>query len=155
MMVGGQARMSAKQSQTPLFRPSPWLAGTAVRCTHILLLSRSTYAWRIARRTSQSTCDMYESLRGAYLSPVERPGYRTVELYGRSCSFHVCVVLIRGSNMQRENVYKHFRFTPKLAVQSMLGLIVVPGLIYYIAASTDVRWFTRRSSSTLTHMFYR
>jgi len=41
--------------------------------------------------------------------------------------------------LQREDVYKHFKFTSRTAVISILGLLVFPASIYWVAASTDVR----------------
>lgn len=43
-------------------------------------------------------------------------------------------------NSMRENVYKHFRFTPKATIQSLVGLVVIPGLIYYTCAVTDLKF---------------
>ncbi|KAI0340192.1 hypothetical protein BDW22DRAFT_1486445 [Trametopsis cervina] len=54
-------------------------------------------------------------------------------------------------NSMRENVYKHFRFTPKTTIQSILGLVVIPGIVYYVAASTDLKykWNGRRKGESL------
>jgi len=40
----------------------------------------------------------------------------------------------------REDVYKHFKFTPRAAMISIVGLFVFPASIYWVAASTDLRW---------------
>ncbi|KAI0811191.1 hypothetical protein BC629DRAFT_1589925 [Irpex lacteus] len=51
----------------------------------------------------------------------------------------------------REDVYKNFRFTPKAAITSIVGMIVFPGLIYWTAASTDLKykWTGRRKDENL------
>lgn len=36
-------------------------------------------------------------------------------------------------------MYKHFKFTPRAAVISIVGLLAFPASIYWVAASTDVR----------------
>jgi hypothetical protein len=41
---------------------------------------------------------------------------------------------------KREDVYKHFKFTPRAAIISIVGLFVFPASIYWVAASTDVRF---------------
>jgi len=43
-------------------------------------------------------------------------------------------------NLMREDVYKHFKFTPRAAVISIVGLLVFPASIYWVAANTDSRW---------------
>ncbi|KAI0702330.1 hypothetical protein BC835DRAFT_1411154 [Cytidiella melzeri] len=55
-------------------------------------------------------------------------------------------------NSMRENVYKSFRFTPKATVQVFVGLVAFPALIYYAAASTDLKykWTGRRKGESLT-----
>lgn len=40
---------------------------------------------------------------------------------------------------KREDVYKHFKFTPRAAVISIVGLFAFPASIYWVAANTDVR----------------
>ena len=42
--------------------------------------------------------------------------------------------------LQREDVYKHFKFTPRTAVISIIGLFAFPASIYWVAANTDVRF---------------
>ncbi|KAI0094099.1 hypothetical protein BDY19DRAFT_297810 [Irpex rosettiformis] len=45
----------------------------------------------------------------------------------------------RWVNM-REDVYKTFRWTPKTTMTGIVGLIVFPGLIYWAASSTDLKY---------------
>lgn len=43
-------------------------------------------------------------------------------------------------NLMREDVYKHFRWSPRITAQVIGGMIVFPLTIYYIASKTDLRW---------------
>ncbi|KAI0956880.1 hypothetical protein AcW1_005456 [Taiwanofungus camphoratus] len=43
-------------------------------------------------------------------------------------------------NHMRENVYKHFRFTPRTTFQSICGLVLFPGAILYLASKQDGKW---------------
>ncbi|TFK55300.1 hypothetical protein OE88DRAFT_1805666 [Heliocybe sulcata] len=43
-------------------------------------------------------------------------------------------------NAMRENAYQHFRFTPRNTIISLLGMVIVPGTILYVASQTDERW---------------
>ncbi|OBZ75068.1 hypothetical protein A0H81_04711 [Grifola frondosa] len=43
-------------------------------------------------------------------------------------------------NTMREDMYKHFRFTPRTVWQSIIGLVVFPGAVYYISLKTDSKW---------------
>jgi len=45
----------------------------------------------------------------------------------------------RWNNM-RENAYKHFRFTPRTTWQSLCGLVLIPGAIFYLASNQDMKW---------------
>lgn len=45
----------------------------------------------------------------------------------------------RSPPIQREDVYKHFRWSPRITAQVIGGMIVFPLTIYFIAAKTDVR----------------
>lgn len=40
---------------------------------------------------------------------------------------------------QREDVYKHFRFTSRTALLSFTGLVLIPVTFYCVASSADVR----------------
>jgi hypothetical protein len=40
---------------------------------------------------------------------------------------------------QREDVYKHFRFTSRASWISLTGLVLVPGALLYWSAQQDVR----------------
>ncbi|EGN96224.1 hypothetical protein SERLA73DRAFT_59380 [Serpula lacrymans var. lacrymans S7.3] len=41
---------------------------------------------------------------------------------------------------QREDAYKHFRFTPRTTWIAMCGFVFVPGAIYYVASQTHLQW---------------
>jgi hypothetical protein len=41
-------------------------------------------------------------------------------------------------NLQREDVYKHFRFTSRASWISLTGMILVPGALLYLSAQQDV-----------------
>lgn len=41
--------------------------------------------------------------------------------------------------IQREDAYKHFRFTRRTTLISLTGFVFVPGAIYYLASQTQVR----------------
>jgi len=58
---------------------------------------------------------------------------------------------IERFNAMRENVYKHFRFTPRAAVQSIVGLVAFPVAIYLVSAATDTRynWVGKRKGESL------
>ncbi|KAH8102848.1 hypothetical protein BXZ70DRAFT_1006039 [Cristinia sonorae] len=58
---------------------------------------------------------------------------------------------IERHNNMRENVYKHFRFTPRAAVTSIIGLVAFPLAIYAVTSSTDLRWnwVAKRKDETL------
>ncbi|KAI0073404.1 hypothetical protein K474DRAFT_1710738 [Panus rudis PR-1116 ss-1] len=43
-------------------------------------------------------------------------------------------------NTMREDVYKYFRWTPRTTITAVIGLGVVPGLIYYLASKEDYKW---------------
>lgn len=43
-------------------------------------------------------------------------------------------------NAMRENAYKHFRFTSRTAWQSIAGLILFPGAIYWLSSNQDTKW---------------
>ncbi|KAJ2930093.1 hypothetical protein H1R20_g7034, partial [Candolleomyces eurysporus] len=43
-------------------------------------------------------------------------------------------------NTMRESVYLKFKWTRKTVVTSVLGFIVVPGLLYYTTVKTNQRW---------------
>jgi len=51
-------------------------------------------------------------------------------------------------NAMRENAYKHFRFTPRTTIQSLCGLVVVPGVVLYIASQTNLKWEWRGKLKT-------
>lgn len=42
-------------------------------------------------------------------------------------------------HFQREDVYKHFRFTSRASWISLTGLVLVPGALLYWSAQQDVR----------------
>ena len=54
--------------------------------------------------------------------------------------------------LQREDVYKHFKFTPRTAVISIVGLFVFPASVYWVAANTDVRSAKPRNTRVLAHL---
>jgi len=41
---------------------------------------------------------------------------------------------------QREDAYKHFRFTPRTTIVSLMGFVFVPGAIYYLSTQTTNKW---------------
>jgi hypothetical protein len=43
------------------------------------------------------------------------------------------------THFQREDVYKHFRFTSRASWISLTGLVLVPGALLYLSAQQDVR----------------
>ncbi|KZT03404.1 uncharacterized protein LAESUDRAFT_659799, partial [Laetiporus sulphureus 93-53] len=49
----------------------------------------------------------------------------------------------------RTDVYKHFRFTPKTTIQSIVGMIVIPGALFYLAYDQDWSWAGKLKSETL------
>jgi hypothetical protein len=57
----------------------------------------------------------------------------------------VAVLLDKQLNilhLQREDVYKHFRFTSRASWLSLTGLVLVPGAILYLSARQDVRFLS-------------
>ncbi|THG92971.1 hypothetical protein EW026_g8123 [Hermanssonia centrifuga] len=47
---------------------------------------------------------------------------------------------IDSFSLLRSSYYQRFRFTPKLAVTSIIGMIAVPAAVYYIAENQDRKW---------------
>ncbi|EPQ58482.1 hypothetical protein GLOTRDRAFT_126980 [Gloeophyllum trabeum ATCC 11539] len=43
-------------------------------------------------------------------------------------------------NSMRENAYKHFRFTPRNTFIALVGVVIVPGAVLYLASQTDNKW---------------
>lgn len=53
--------------------------------------------------------------------------------------------------LQRESVYLKFKWTRKTVVTSVLGFIVVPGVLYWATVKSNVSPFASRSNLPLTH----
>ncbi|TCD59818.1 hypothetical protein EIP91_011397 [Steccherinum ochraceum] len=58
---------------------------------------------------------------------------------------------IERMNTMREDVYKHFRFTPRAAIISIIGVVAFPAAIYFLTSSTDLRynWIAKRKDESL------
>ncbi|KZT28607.1 hypothetical protein NEOLEDRAFT_1175902 [Neolentinus lepideus HHB14362 ss-1] len=57
-------------------------------------------------------------------------------------------------NAMRENAYKYFRFTPRNTFIGIVGVVIVPGTLLYIASQTDNKWNfngKRKGESLLIH----
>jgi hypothetical protein len=48
--------------------------------------------------------------------------------------------------LQREDVYKHFRFTSRASWISLTGMLLVPGALLYLSAQQDVRALIARGT---------
>ncbi|KDQ59415.1 hypothetical protein JAAARDRAFT_126720, partial [Jaapia argillacea MUCL 33604] len=55
-------------------------------------------------------------------------------------------------NHMREAAYKHFRFTPRSTWIVFCGLVLVPGTVYYLNSSSDMKysWDGKRRGESLT-----
>jgi hypothetical protein len=54
--------------------------------------------------------------------------------------------------LQREDVYKHFRFTRRTTLISLTGFVFVPGAIYYLASQTHVSALVYQALICLTSL---
>jgi len=43
-------------------------------------------------------------------------------------------------NRMREDTYKNFKWNNRTARAALIGMAVIPGVIYYVATKTDVRY---------------
>jgi len=43
-------------------------------------------------------------------------------------------------NKMREDAYKNFKWNNRTARTALIGMVVIPGVVYYIASKTDGRY---------------
>ncbi|CAL1703719.1 unnamed protein product [Somion occarium] len=55
----------------------------------------------------------------------------------------------------KENVYKHFRFTPRTTVIAILGILVWPGAVFYLSKHQGEKWSWRGKRKESLTQFYR
>jgi hypothetical protein len=69
-----------------------------------------------------------------------------MEPYGKEHSFCPQPATPSQACSQREDVYKHFRFTPRTTRIVLFGFLFVPSAILYTSAMTDVRSIACRAT---------